>query len=111
MQRIKYIILFVVMGYVAQSCSLKQYEYCKLATGRACTVSEKLFADHHSSELPKFKRKYKTKGIQVFLPQISLISFTQFNISNDYSVLVVLSHPTYKVEYVQGKRGPPVGLS
>jgi len=100
-----------VLGYSTQACSLKAYKYCELGLGRKCVLSEKHVSGQHNSELPAFKRKYRSKGIQVFLPHIQNAEFTQFTLPDEYICLLLSTQSTYKVEYVQGKRGPPSFLS
>jgi hypothetical protein len=107
LKRIQVLLFLFLLAQGYKSCSLIRYEYCKLAIGKKCELSTRHFSGNSDSDLPKFKRKYRTKGIQVIMPHIALLSFRQVNLSTDLILPRVKSNGTFHIHYVQGKRGPP----
>jgi len=67
----------------------------------------KTFSDNKSDESPRFKRKFRTKGVEVAIPHISDLSFVQIATYNEFILAPVENTHSSFLHCVERKRGPP----
>lgn len=101
------LVLTLVACLSAKSCSLKHYKYCEIALGKKSELAAKTFKKDTQNEIPNFKRKYKTKGIQVIIPGIPCLTIHEFTYCNDFVIGIIKSSTTQFQIRANCKRGPP----
>lgn len=101
------VLLLALSGGTAKTCSLKDYNYCKTGLGKKCDLDAKDFSGDNRSEVPFFKRKYKTKGIQVIIPTLPFVNNQLFSYRNDYVPHVSVWDKKTSDVRANCKRGPP----
>ena len=101
-------VLFLLSGLSMKACSLKEYKYCEIALGKKFEFGAKVFKNDAQSEVPKFKRKYKTKGIQVIIPTIPFLTIQEFTYHTDFVPHLTRSNKTHFQVRANCKRGPPL---
>lgn len=95
---------------MSRACSLHNYDYCEMTGGKKCYLipDRSHHLDNPQDELPKVKRKYKTKALIVILPNVARINYVKFWVFNTYSTPRVKNTSEYEIEHIQLKRGPPL---
>jgi hypothetical protein len=102
------ILLFILLYTLGKSCSLKGYKYCEIAIGKKSLLIEaKSVSPVDQSEIPKFKKKYKRKALQVIVPLIPNLIFTEYCYYSVFSPKVTKKTNSFFLYCAQGKRGPP----
>jgi hypothetical protein len=105
---LKIIIPLLFLSFLGKACSLKSYEYCKIAIGKKCEIAAAHgLAQDTQDEIPKFRRKYKAKGIQEVLPTVNQLSFSQFHTKRQHLLFKVEDVLILSLHYVKATRGPP----
>lgn len=103
---VRIIVLFLFLSLGSRSCSLAGYEYCKLGLGKKLEVKEKLSQDDRDG-VPRLRRKYKPKGIQVIVPCISRLVFTDYYTYTEPGFTLNQGYISHSYKEYQRKRGPP----
>src|SRR5690606_27976470 len=98
----------ILSGFPAKACSLNHYAYCKIALGKKFEFESKVFKNDGQSEIPKLRRKYKTKGIQVIFPTIPFLTIREFSYSSDFVPHLTRSNNIHIQIRANCKRGPPL---
>lgn len=102
------LVFSLIAGLSSKACSLKHYKYCEIALGKKSEFGVKDFKNDTQGEVPKLKRKYKTKGIQVIIPTIPFLTIQEFSYCNDFVPHLTKSNTTHFQIRANCKRGPPL---
>jgi hypothetical protein len=65
------------------------------------------FIKENQNEIPAMKRRYRAKGTQVALVQISNLTFIEVSVYNDFSPAILKNICSSFSNYAHQKRGPP----
>jgi hypothetical protein len=108
LKNFRYILLLILLGYVArvkaQDMVVPGQEHKSI---RFYFSEAKNLSQDNQDEVPKFRRKYKAKGLQVIAPILTSLTFKTFRLRSEVSF--VISHETCSsfLYCVRHKRGPP----
>ncbi len=102
------VLLSALPARSVKACSLKGYKYCELAIGKKCLLDSPSVKKDCQSEVPKFKRKYKTKGIQVIIPALPFLPKQEFVYRNAFVPHLSVWEKTTSDVRANCKRGPPL---
>ena len=104
----KYFLLLILLGCLLHLKMQGMGLFNPVSKGVRFYFSEaKNLAQDNQDEEPSFKRKYKSKGLQVIAPLLTNLTFKIFRLSSPVSFVIqseVCSSFLYCARY---KRGPP----
>lgn len=85
------------------------YRFCEVGSGKKAFIESKaFFSQDTQGELPKVRKKYKKRGVQVVCPGIAKLSFRLCAIFTPYLVPRTGEPPVGTLRSLESKRGPPV---
>jgi hypothetical protein len=112
LKNLKYVLLLILLGYVTR---VKVREL--VAPGqehksvRFYFSEAKNLAQDNQDEVPKFKRKYKAKGLQVIAPLLTSLTFKTFRLRSEISFIAPQETCSSFLYCARHKRGPPALIS
>jgi hypothetical protein len=99
--------LFILGAFAALSRhSIVQPDLKSYKNKLGYSVVKKVAASDHN-ELPKVKRKYKSKGVEVPVPNITVADLQRFYTYKSFSIPKLRSTSAVFLYCAQLKRGPP----
>lgn len=105
---LKYILLLILLGYaghaVLPGAGAPEPAH---KSSRFCFSEAKNLAQDDQDEMPKLRRKYKAKGLQVIVPLISALTFKKFMLRSGVSFITRQQACSSFLHCVGHKRGPP----
>jgi hypothetical protein len=104
----RYGLLLILLGYVTR---VKVQDTVALGQEhksiRFYFSEAKNLAQDNQDEMPKFRRKYKAKGLQVIAPLLTSLTFKTFRLRSQISFVEPQETCSSFLYCVRHKRGPP----
>jgi len=108
LKKFSFIFFVFILPFSVGACSLKQYKYCETAVGKKCTVLQQdNFGQDSRDELPLYRKKSKSRGIQEFVPLVQKAICDCLPFAS-YVIFANSDNPIIqKIQFTQFLRGPP----
>lgn len=104
---VKILALFALIAFWGAG-TVRAFDLCKndFSAKKELSVTKKI-SDNSNDELPRLKRKYKPKGVEVTVPHVSVTDVRRFCSYKDFFIPRIKNTGATFLYCVQLERGPP----